>query len=154
MRLISSHLDWTSLFNKGWKQRFRFVKNQWITCLVREPGKNKATAFVIQYNTHKSCYIFFGLSVFCRFLRLYGRHCPRITNLVSLLHAIFSFARTGKMPIRTQDSLHTVYGRSWRWDKCQNRNSLVSLWIDRLPNLRYSSIVRDFGRAKEIRKPV
>ena len=38
-----------------------------MTCLVREPGKNKATAFVIQYNTHESCYIFFGLFVFCRF---------------------------------------------------------------------------------------
>ena len=34
-------------------------------------------------------YVFFGLTVFCRFLRLYRRYCPQITNFVSLLHATF-----------------------------------------------------------------
>ena len=65
--LISSHLDWTSLVNKGLiihaAKRFSFIQNH--ECL--------------------SCFLFFFLTFICRFWRLHHRHCPRIMNFVSPL---------------------------------------------------------------------
>ena len=62
------------------------VKNYFLTS--RATGK-KSNIFVA-HETHESS--FFVSTVFCRFLRLRHRHCPKITNLLGLQHEIFSKA--------------------------------------------------------------
>ena len=93
-RPISRHLDRTSLVKKDFLCRKKItlywvrVKNYFFTS--RAAGR-KSNLFVA-HETHESSYVFFVLTVFCHFLRLRHRHCPKITNLVGLHHEIFSKA--------------------------------------------------------------
>ena len=63
--------------------RFVLIKD-----LIMRAGRESLLCLQ-QNKPSRVVYVFFGLTVFCRFLRLYRRYCPQITNFVSLLHATF-----------------------------------------------------------------
>ena len=99
--LISSHLDWTSLVNKGLiihaAKRFSFIQNH--ECL--------------------SCFLFFFffLTFICRFWRLHHRHCPRIMNFVSPLgNSVLSrwvhLCRSGS---QSRLAIYIAHGRCQRY---------------------------------------
>ena len=104
MRLIFSHLDRTSLVNKGFmiqQKDYRFIKNQHLfiskdwrggsLCLWRI-NLRELFKFIV--------YVFFVFIVFCHFLQLYPQYCPSIKKLVCMLEVIFFLAliQSGKSP--------------------------------------------------------
>ena len=132
MRLISSHLDRTSLVNSGFmiqQKDHRFIKNQ--QSLISKDWKGSPLCLQ-QINLRESFKLSFMLScffaVFCRFLRPCRRYCPNIKKLVCQSNFFLALNQNGKFSadkmgplrcaFRTQNSPHIA-----RW-LCQRYNKL------------------------------
>ena len=77
------HINWTTLINRGLiicKTDFAFIriKNDSFLFVFREPGKNAICVWTT-----------INPRVFSVFSFFHRRHCPKVTNFVSPLHALF-----------------------------------------------------------------
>ena len=129
MRLIFSHLDRTSLVNKGFmiqQKDYRFIKNQHLfiskdwrggsLCLWRI-NLRELFKFIV--------YVFFVFIVFCHFLQLYPQYCPSIKKLVCMLEVIFFSCTDSKWeipfwedgPAQVGNSPHIAHGLCQRCNK-------------------------------------
>lgn len=82
-RLISCHLEQTSLVNKEFiilPKRFAFF---WIKHDLVILGARKEGQLCLWHNKNRVVYVFFVLTVLHNFLQLHHQHCPKITNSVS-----------------------------------------------------------------------
>ena len=85
------HINWTTLSNRGliiWQTDFAFIriKNDSFLFVFREPGKNAICGCTTINPRVFSMFSFFLFSSAAFFHR---RHCPKVTNFVSPLHALF-----------------------------------------------------------------
>ena len=85
------HINWTTLINRGLiicKTDFKFIriKNDSFLFVFREPGKNAICVWTTINPRVFSVFSFFWFSSAAFFHR---RHCPKVTNFVSPLHALF-----------------------------------------------------------------
>ena len=85
------HINWTTLINRGliiWQTDFAFIriKNDSFLFVFREPGKNAICGCTTINPRVFSMFSFFLFSSAAFFHR---RHCPKVTNFVSPLHALF-----------------------------------------------------------------
>ena len=86
------HINWTTLINRGLiicKTDFAFIriKNDSFLFVFREPGKNAICVCTTINPRVFSVFSFFWFSSAAFFHR---RHCPKVTNFVSPLHALFT----------------------------------------------------------------
>ena len=85
------HINWTTLSNRGliiWQTDFAFIriKNDSFLFVFREPGKIAICVCTTINPRVFSVFSFFWFSSAAFFHR---RHCPKVTNFVSPLHALF-----------------------------------------------------------------
>ena len=86
------HIKWTTLINRGliiWQTDFAFItiKNDSFLFAFREPGKNAICVCTTINPRVSSMFSFFLFSSAAFFHR---RHCPKVTNFVCPLHALFT----------------------------------------------------------------
>ena len=86
------HINWTTLINRGliiWQTDFAFItiKNDSFLFAFREPGKNAICVCTTINPRVSSMFSFFLFSSAAFFHR---RHCPKVTNFVCPLHALFT----------------------------------------------------------------
>ena len=85
------HINWTTLINRGliiWQTDFAFIriKNDSFLFVFRELEKNAICVCTTINPRVSSMFSFFWFSSAAFFHR---RHCPKVTNFVSPLHALF-----------------------------------------------------------------
>ena len=85
------HINWTTLINRGliiWQTDFAFIriKNDSFLFAFGEPRKNAICVCTTINPRVSSMFSFFLFSSAAFFHR---RHCPKVTNFVSPLHALF-----------------------------------------------------------------
>ena len=60
-----------------------------MTCIFRGPGWIVISVCSKIKLPDSFLFAWFFFTIFCRFLRLHGRHCPKISNYFSPLHTLF-----------------------------------------------------------------
>ena len=85
------HINWTILINRGLiicKTDFAFIriKNDSFLFVFREPGKN---AICVWTTINPRVFSVFSFFLFSSAAFFHRRHCPKVTNFVSPLHALF-----------------------------------------------------------------
>ena len=79
-----------SIKDKFYSKKISFYQESWMTCLIGEPRKKGNCVCNTIKPGDRVVYVFvFVLIVFCCFLQLHCQHCPKVTTIVSLLHATF-----------------------------------------------------------------